>query len=105
MIQGIILGREGSISRKPGDVSGLEDAANGALAHRRKRAPAQLSEREIEIMQCLRKGKSNQEIGRSLAISAYTVKNHLQRIFRKLAVFNRTHAVSKFFMADQAPEA
>jgi DNA-binding CsgD family transcriptional regulator len=29
------------------------------------------------------------------------VKNHLQRIFRKLLVFNRTHAVAKFFISPQ----
>lgn len=105
MIQGTLWGREGSFLRKSGEVSRLEDAANGTLAHRQRRAPTQLCEWEIEITHCLRKGKSDQEIGSSLAISAYTVKNRLQRIFGKLAVFNRTHAVSKFFMADQAPEA
>jgi transcriptional regulator EpsA len=54
-----------------------------------------LSEREAEIMHWVGLGKTNQEIGQILDISAFTVKNHLQRIFRKLNVCNRAQAVSK----------
>jgi transcriptional regulator EpsA len=54
-----------------------------------------LSEREIEIMDWVRKGKTNAEIGSILCISSYTVKNHLHQIFRKLDVYNRMQAVSK----------
>ena len=55
-----------------------------------------LSSREIEIMNRVRQGKTNAEIAQILDISAFTVKNHLQRVFKKLGVFNRTQAVSKF---------
>ena len=55
-----------------------------------------LSEREIQIMTWVKAGKTNQEIGMILDISAFTVKNHLKRIFRKLAVYNRMQAVAKF---------
>ena len=41
-------------------------------------------------------GKTNAEIGSILDISAFTVKNHLQRIFKKLDVFNRMQAVTKY---------
>jgi len=44
----------------------------------------------------VRKGKTNQEIALILQISLFTVKNHLQRIFRKLDVLNRAQAVGKF---------
>ena len=54
-----------------------------------------LSPREHEIMAWVRGGKTNQEIGLILNISIFTVKNHLQRIFKKLDVFNRAQAVSK----------
>lgn len=54
-----------------------------------------LSAREIEIMDWVRKGKTNNEIGQILNISIFTVKNHLQRIFKKLDVFNRAQAVAK----------
>lgn len=54
-----------------------------------------LSNREIEIMLWVRAGKTNQEIGLILHISAFTVKNHLKRIFRKLDVRNRAQAVAR----------
>jgi transcriptional regulator EpsA len=53
-----------------------------------------LSDREKNIMQWVRAGKTNAEIGLILDISAFTVKNHLQRIFKKLNVFNRAQAVA-----------
>jgi len=55
-----------------------------------------LSEREIEIMKWVRSGKTNQEIAMILDISFFTVKNHLQRIFKKLDVLNRAQAVTNF---------
>ncbi len=55
-----------------------------------------LTQREIEIMGWVSMGKTNSEVGSILDISAFTVKNHLQRIFKKLNVYNRTQAVSKF---------
>ena len=57
---------------------------------------ALLSEREIEIMTWVRQGKTNSEIGSILDISAFTVKNHLKRIFRKLNVYSRSQAVAVF---------
>lgn len=54
-----------------------------------------LSGREMEIMEWVRMGKTNHEIGIILDISAFTVKNHMQRIFKKLDVLNRAQAVSK----------
>lgn len=54
-----------------------------------------LSDRETQIMAWVAMGKTNSEIGSILNISSYTVKNHMQRIFQKLNVFNRTQAVSK----------
>ncbi|MFK3738596.1 LuxR C-terminal-related transcriptional regulator [Massilia sp. TN1-12] len=59
-------------------------------------APARsLSARETEIVGWLREGKSNEEMGRILGISALTVKNHLQRIYRTLGVTNRAHALAR----------
>lgn len=51
--------------------------------------------REIEILAWVQEGKSNQEIGDILCISPLTVKNHVQKILRKLNVKNRAQAVSK----------
>ncbi len=54
-----------------------------------------LSSREAEIVAWVAMGKTNPDIGMILGISAFTVKNHLQRIFRKLDVSNRAQAVGK----------
>lgn len=55
-----------------------------------------ITPREAEIMRLVRVGKTNVEIGMILDISVFTVKNHLQHIFKKLNVNNRAQAVSKF---------
>jgi DNA-binding NarL/FixJ family response regulator len=62
----------------------------------RMRAPAQeaLSPRELEILQAVARGLSNKDIGRQLYISEATVKTHLLRVFSKLAVDDRTAAVT-----------
>jgi transcriptional regulator EpsA len=55
-----------------------------------------LTDRELEVLQWVTLGKTNPEIGSILEISAFTVKNHLQRVFKKLDVSNRAQAVGKF---------
>lgn len=64
-----------------------------------------LSTREHEIMDWVRNGKTNYEIGMILDISAFTVKNHLQRIFKKLDVLNRAQAVAKLSMMPEPNES
>jgi len=54
-----------------------------------------LTERQKEILKWVYQGKSNMEIGAILGISTLTVKNHVQRILRKLQVQNRAQAVGK----------
>jgi transcriptional regulator EpsA len=54
-----------------------------------------VTEREIQILRLVQQGKSNFEIGAELGISPLTVKNHTQKMFRKLKVQNRAHAVSR----------
>lgn len=55
-----------------------------------------LSDRELEILAWVSQGRTNNEISKILAISAFTVKNHVQRIIKKLDAANRTEAVAKF---------
>ncbi len=52
-----------------------------------------LSPRELEILQALTEGLSNQEIGDRLFISESTVKIHVHRIFRKIGAKSRTQAL------------
>ncbi len=52
-----------------------------------------LSEREMEVMECVVRGMSNKEIAGLLGISHQTVKNHVTSILRKFGVEDRTQAV------------
>lgn len=51
-----------------------------------------LTEREMEVLQLVARGKSNREIAQTLYISEKTVKNHLTNIFQKIGVSDRTQA-------------
>lgn len=57
--------------------------------------PDPLSRSEREILRLLNRGMTNQEIADQLAITVGTTKWHLNRIFAKLQVRNRTEAISK----------
>lgn len=54
-----------------------------------------ITDREREILLWVRDGLSNQQISEKLGISALTVKNHIQKILRKLGAANRAQAVAK----------
>ena len=54
---------------------------------------AGLSRREIQVLQALAEGLSNQEIAARLFLAEQTVKFHLSSVYRKLEAKNRTEAV------------
>ena len=54
-----------------------------------------LSERETEVLQLLAKGGGNKLIASTLGISESTVKSHIQSLFNKLEVNDRTEAVTQ----------
>lgn len=54
-----------------------------------------LSKREIEVLQLMANGLSNQEIAEKLFLSPNTVKTHSSRVFEKLDVKRRTQAIEK----------
>jgi two-component system, NarL family, nitrate/nitrite response regulator NarL len=53
-----------------------------------------LSEREIDVVQCVADGLTNREIGDRLGLSRHTVKNYLFRIFDKIGVSSRMELLS-----------
>ncbi|MAS92279.1 MAG: DNA-binding response regulator [Verrucomicrobiales bacterium] len=54
-----------------------------------------LSERELEILKHIARGKANKEIGEALTLSENTIKNHVKSILSKLNAKDRTHAVTE----------
>jgi DNA-binding NarL/FixJ family response regulator len=54
-----------------------------------------LTPREVEVLALVGQGLSNKAIARRLAISAHTVKYHLEAIFAKLGVRSRAEAVTR----------
>lgn len=66
-----------------------EVAARQAL-----QAAFDLTDRETQVLFWLSRGKTNQEIAQILEMSPRTVNKHLEPVFRKLGVENRTAAVA-----------
>lgn len=57
--------------------------------------PFALSQREMEVLQLLVDGLSNQEIADKLCLGTETIKTHMRHIMRKLSVSDRTQAAIK----------
>ncbi len=78
----------------------IEPAAAGKLLDRfaelsrEAQAPDVISERELEVLNLMAKGAANKLIAATLSISESTVKTHIQSIFQKLEVGDRTEAVT-----------
>ncbi|HEX6566332.1 MAG TPA: response regulator transcription factor [Chthoniobacterales bacterium] len=53
-----------------------------------------LSQRELEVLNQIARGKSNKEIGRLLYLSEHTVKNYVKSVLRKLNATGRTEAIA-----------
>ena len=65
----------------------------GVLSRRDERARREdLTDREMQVLQLIVKGRSNKEISSALFISEDTVKFHLKALFMKLGVQDRTEA-------------
>lgn len=64
-----------------------------------------LTNREYEVLQCVRAGQSNKEIGRTLGISSRTVEIHRANAVSKLGVANTMAAVSMLIDAQDLDDA
>ncbi|MFE2869216.1 response regulator [Embleya sp. NPDC059259] len=67
--------------------------AERLVARMRRPAPVVLTTREVQVLDAVADGLSNADIGKRLVIAEATVKTHLLRVFAKLDVSDRTHAV------------
>jgi DNA-binding NarL/FixJ family response regulator len=111
--EAIIAGASGYVLKdRPVEevVAGIQAAAAGeslispriasmllaAIRDRDRAAPelprVPLSDREMEVLNLLAEGKTNQEIGEALVIGPSTVRNHISSILMKLQVDNRVQA-------------
>lgn len=72
-----------------------EQLSSSQLKGTKSKGLDSLSKREIEVLQLIAEGLSNQEVANRLYLSLYTVKVHARNIYSKLGVKNRTQAVAK----------
>ena len=56
-----------------------------------------LTDRELQVLQGMSRGRSNGEIGEELFLSEDTIKTHARRLFKKLGARDRAHAVAVGF--------
>jgi DNA-binding NarL/FixJ family response regulator len=63
-----------------------------------------LSARERDVIRFVAKGKANKEIALLLGMSASTEKGHLESIFAKYHVSNRTEAAIEWFRRQGSAE-
>lgn len=66
--------------------------ANRVGSDRRPPAGPRLTNREVEVLGYLARGRSNRDIANELFISENTVKNHVRNILEKLQLHSRTEA-------------
>lgn len=62
-------------------------------------AALKLSQREFEVVQYIFDGKKEPVVARELGISRHTVRTHVKRIYRKLAVHDRSELLVRIFAA------
>lgn len=77
-----------------GGLPPLDETSGPALFER-------LTPREREVALLVRDGACNKTIARELSLGLPTVKTHLQHLFRKFQVVNRTELVSQLFLAGE----
>jgi transcriptional regulator EpsA len=81
----------------------LVEEARNKTAARRNGAPRSIvlpgetlvTAREVEILHWIKEGKTTQDIATVLELSPFTVKNHVQRILKKLQAKSRSHAIAQ----------
>jgi HD-GYP domain-containing protein (c-di-GMP phosphodiesterase class II) len=87
------LSQEAATGRLDQEAVGAVLNAAGHRAQRRRSAwPSGLSDREVEVLRLVARGKSDKDIARQLVISAVTVHHHVRHIYDKTGLFSRAGA-------------
>jgi HD-GYP domain-containing protein (c-di-GMP phosphodiesterase class II) len=84
------MGRAGALD--PDAVSAVLAAADQAGSAPRPARPADLTERQVEVLRLLARGLSNPQIAHALVISRRTAERHVQDIYGKIGVSSRAGA-------------
>ena len=103
--EAVSLGAQGYLAKdaSPQEIAAVlaaiagDDAPGSALPQQRRAADPGLTEREQQVLRGMSDGLSNAQIGKELFLSEDTVKTHARRLFRKLDVCDRGHAVAEGF--------
>jgi LuxR family maltose regulon positive regulatory protein len=88
LIEGVAPGYAGRLLAALGDSLGAASPAAQVLVD-------PLTERETEVLRLVAGGLTNRQIGQELVIAVSTVKSHINHIYSKLEVKNRTQAVAR----------
>jgi DNA-binding NarL/FixJ family response regulator len=75
------------------EIAAVATPQGTASADPSDRGLSMLTQRQLDVLNCLREGKSNKQIAYELGLSEGTVKIHVTAIFKSLGVKNRTQAV------------
>ena len=67
-------------------------AAGQRAAPSPPRWPADLTDREVEVLRLIARGRSNREVAERLFISAKTVGRHVENLYAKIGVSSRAAA-------------
>jgi DNA-binding NarL/FixJ family response regulator len=93
LVKDVLVGElVGAIRSAAAGKRAIPAAVAGRLAEFTPRI--ELSEREVEVLRLVAKGLRNKEISRVIGRAEGTVKVHLKNILQKLAVDDRTEAVT-----------
>lgn len=92
------LDEQGSVILKIATVVGPPRPPRAPLAGK------ELTQREVEVLRGMANGRTNREIAADLGLAEMTIKTHAHRLFGKLDVHDRAHAVYLGCRAGLLPE-
>lgn len=88
-----LLNQDVSAGRRDREaVDAVLTAAGAGRVTARREWPAELSDREVEVLRLICRGHSKKEVGRALGISPNTADHHVRHIYDKLGVSTRAGA-------------
>lgn len=89
-----VVGRGGKTLDPVSSAAVIEQIRRGNVVSEEDRLAAQLTERELRILDLIADGMTNREIGETLFLSEKTVKHHVSDILGKLGITRRVEAAA-----------